>query len=469
VDRRARGKAAFRSCNPSAYEGPPRHGFTRRDFLKVTGTAGATILLGQPALSARASSFKTLPDAFAAARFDPGADGAFTAVFCADTHYGHGDPNQILPPIIKEVNAMAPKPAFFAVNGDLICAASLSFGHVPNEAQKKQAIAEFRLFKEHLGAPDPSIPVKLTLGNHDTNPSEDEPVLFHTVFPDRPEFYSFDVKGIHFTCLNGGSSGYIDPEQREWFRGDVKQNHKPRATLVVVCHQPSIGSVVAERGITETIRDALSNASGRLWFIGGHIHANRDRRFQLRRSTISEITVTTANPAIWGSEKPGYWIYGFAAGKMAVRVFRKLGDKSRYELAPLPVTARPQPIRLPFEGQRGILWKVMVGEGDKPYLVEAKAAWCQNYWHYNRRLMYKFPLSLAGGKALRFGLLERASGREPRKYFVSPDGNNWREVKSVKRDKNSLTTFPIPADCRKAGKLAVRIERCAVSGFALMR
>src|SRR5439155_19798324 len=98
-------------------------------------------------------------------------------------------------PLLQEVNALDPRPAFFGIAGYLILKASLSFGQVPDEKQKHEALGEFRAFKEHLRLVDAHIPVYLALGNHDTYPGEGEPALFHAVFPDLPEYQVVTVQG----------------------------------------------------------------------------------------------------------------------------------------------------------------------------------------------------------------------------------------------------------------------------------
>jgi len=447
-------------------------GVTRRELVRWLLAAGAAVgrsVVGVgEALGGPSYPFKTLGEAMASAGFDPRRAASFTAAFAADVHYGHGDPERLLPPIAAEVKAMEPPPAFFGVVGDLICSASLSFGQVPGAPQKQKAIEEFKLVRKHLSLFEPRVPVKLALGNHDTYPGEDEPKLFHTVFPEHPEYHAFTIQGVHFVFLNGGSSGLLDAEQMAWFKADVAKHHKRGATLMVVVHQPSLGSVVAERGIPAAMRHALSECEGDLWMIAGHAHRNHDACFKLPKAVIVQATVTAGNPAIWGSEHPGYWVYCFREGKLVARIYKRLGQG--YRVASPPPLARAAPIRLPFEGRTDVLWKVLVGEGDEPYRVETKAAWCLNYWHYNRHLVYAFPLSLAGGQARRFALLERPSGRKPRKYLTSPDGKAWHEVAAEQLEREgSFTSFAIPKDCLAAGRLFVRIEQCVVSGFALTR
>jgi hypothetical protein len=121
---------------------------------------------------------------------------------------------------------------------------------------------------------------------------------------------------------------------------------------------------------------------------------------------------------------------------------------------------------LPFENRPDILWKILVGEGDEPYRVETQADWCLNYWAYGKRLVYRFPLKLAAGRAKRCVILDEPSGKEPTKYFLSPDGKTWEEAARIERD-GSETSIPISQACLTAGTLVIRLEGCAVSGFAL--
>jgi hypothetical protein len=438
----------------------------RRDFLKrsgglcLSGVAGVA-LKAEPS---QAYPFSTLEEALASVGFDASKKDSFTTIWTADTHYGIGDPENILPPIMTEVRAMKTPPKFFAIAGDLICRASLSFGQVPGEKQKAEAIAEFKVLKRHVDAIEQHVPVKLALGNHDTHPEEDAPELFHAVFPERPEYHAFEIAGVPFIFLNGGSCGNMDEEQRTWFRDEVKRRHKPGATLMVICHQPSLGSVTNERGVPAAFREALNEAKGDLWLIGGHQHHNHDQAYRLPKGIITQATITTGNPGTWGTERPGYWIYAFSGGKLVARVFRRLGQG--YAVARPPTTQNATLIRLPFENRDDLLWHVLVGEGDRPYLIDAQAKLCQNYWHYTKSLTYRFPLTLGHGKARRLAVLEtHVGGKQPRKYFASADGGQWDEITQLERD-GAFTRFPIPANCFDSGSIHIRLEQCTVSGFA---
>ncbi|MCF6283987.1 MAG: metallophosphoesterase [Candidatus Hydrogenedentes bacterium] len=437
----------------------------RRTFLK--GSAGSALAMaGLPNILQAAPAYphSTLKAAFATAHFDPSAPDSFTTIWTADTHYGFGEGAEILPVVWEEVRRMDHAPAFFAVAGDLICKASNHFGQVPGEKQREEAWEEFRAIKTHVDRIEEHIPVKLTLGNHDTHPAEDRPELFHDVFPDRPEYHAFEVKGVPFIFLNGGSCGNPDKEQRNWFRREVEARFDPERSLVTVCHQPSLGRVTNERGVTKAFRHALSDVDGDVWMIGGHHHKNEDQCFQLPQSIITQATITTANPIAWGTEHPGYWIYGFSKGKLAVRVFRRIGQG--YAVTNTPPKLQPKPLRLPFE-DTDTLWKVLVGEGDDAYRVTTNAQWCQNYWYYTKELVYEFPLSLAENKARRLAVLNSPESDKTPIYQLSPDGTQWTDVELPER-KGSMTSLPIPDACIASGAIHVRLRYCAVSGFALL-
>ena len=97
---------------------------------------------------------------------------------------------------------------------------------------------------------------------------------------------------------------------------------------------------------------------------------------------------------------------------------------------------------------------------------EHAVAWHQNYWYYTRSLTYRFPLKLGANKARRIAVLETPVGPKPRKYFASADGERWEEITHPARDQE-FTHFPIPAACLDKGVVYIRLEQCAVSGFAL--
>lgn len=130
----------------------------RRTFLQNTLLGSGLALAGMQAHDTRGSArsaypFPTLSEAMEAAHFDPRAADSFTVVWAADIHYGVGNPQEILPPILHEIHRMSPPPAFFGIVGDLIMKASLHFGQIPDRQQRPAGGTAARLAAQH-GQPD---------------------------------------------------------------------------------------------------------------------------------------------------------------------------------------------------------------------------------------------------------------------------------------------------------------------------
>lgn len=448
---------------------------TRRHFIRqgCIGIAGAALLPGERLFAAIAQERRTaatLDEAYRILGFDSTAAGAFTVVWLADIHYGVGEAEEIVPPLLAEFRRMNPRPAFIGVIGDLVQTASLRFGWVPDSAERRKAIAEFRAFKPHFDELATLAPVKLTLGNHDTYPGEDDLGLFRSVFGSVPVTHAFDMKGVAFIVLNGGNCGLLGEAQQAWFRESVKNVHRPGGTLITAVHQPSLGRVVRERGISQAVRDACADVQGDLWLVGGHEHHNGDSRFRLPHGqTIAQAKITAGNPIIWGTERPGYWVWCFKGGRLAGRIFRRLEDGAGFAIAPAEAAGNAAPLLLPFEERDDVLWKVLVGEGDEPYRRMSKAAWCLNYWANADHLEYEFPLSLGRGLARRCAvLIDPQAGRgKTVRLAVSGNGRDWHDVE-VPSPAESCVVFDIPQACFDSGKVCLRMENCAVSGFAFV-
>jgi hypothetical protein len=99
--------------------------WNRRQFVRsLVGSAAAGDLGRLPASTAaeREYRFSTLQEAERAAGFDPHASETFHVVWAADVHYGIGSGDKILPPLLREMHALEPRPAFFGIAGDLTLA-----------------------------------------------------------------------------------------------------------------------------------------------------------------------------------------------------------------------------------------------------------------------------------------------------------------------------------------------------------
>lgn len=415
-------------------------------------------------------AFATLGEAFQGAGFDADAPGTATFVLTADSHYDAKEKRlAVIRPVIDEINAMAVAPAFFAIVGDLIVNGSTSFGQAPGEAQKETARDEFRALQKDLESLRPEVKTHLVLGNHDTYPYERGAELFRSVFAEREPYGSLDVAGLHVVTLNGGHSGVIGPEQSRWLARDVA-GRGGEGEVVLLVHQPALGSVVNERGIAPAVRQAFSGHRGPVRLVGGHAHRNSSVVFRLPNTTIVQHTITTCNGEVWGSEKPGYWVYCVRDGRVVARIFRRLGQGCRVD--PEPDLNRAREMRVPFQDRDDLPWRLLIGEDDdRKYLVTGQGGDCETYWFYVRTLVYRLPLTECGFDAATFAVLASlGSGDKLAKVEVSPDGEAWEQL-TIPAARESVYTFSIPESCRQARDLQVKIIRDAMSpvvaGFAL--
>jgi predicted MPP superfamily phosphohydrolase len=416
--------------------------------------------------------YRSLSEAFQYLKFDPAQDGSTFFVVTADVHYGSAGDGMLA--TIREVNKMDPLPAFFCVNGDLILSGSLYFGNIPDEKQRDKANQEFKAFKAVADQLHPDIPLKLTLGNHDTSPKEVDPLMFWKVYPGYPPYQSFDIGNIHFTLLNGHSTGYIDHTQLEWLKADVKKI-PGNQTVVILVHQPSMSHRVRERGIPAAVAEAFDGHKGNLWLIGGHEHHNLQMVFQLENTKLIEHHITCGTMNIWGGpEKPGYWIYCLRHGQVVGRIFRQRFKGYRHQI--LPDLTQAEQVPMPFDHLKNIAWKLMVGDGDRDFLIHAQAGDCLNYWAYVKDLIYRFPLSETGNKCNFLAMLvayDAQNIQKPGQYFISADQKDWMELTIYNND-NALydvLMFSIPERYRTLKNIYFRFEpggEAMVGGFALL-
>ncbi len=146
------------------------------------------------------------------------------------------------------------------------------------------------------------------LGNHDMDGgfSRDQARGFWKM---PSNYYSFDKKGIHFIVLDGndpnpkpfsGYNRYIDKEQQEWLKTDLKNTDKP---TVVFSHQTleleETGGIANFKEVQDILEAANKNAGFQkvLCCLSGHHHTD----FMARINTIYYVQINSASY---------YWVGG---------------------------------------------------------------------------------------------------------------------------------------------------------------
>ncbi|MBT3377439.1 MAG: hypothetical protein HN742_34450 [Lentisphaerae bacterium] len=447
---------------------------TRLSFAStVTLCASISAFFGVPASHAAEPTYPHQDARAAAAEFgfDATAPGCAWFMACTDSHVAFPKSPEFPRYVIDDANAMSPSPAFLAITGDMICSASLSFGHRPNAAQKKTAIKEFEALRDGLQQLKPGIPVRFAPGNHDTYPGEVDLALLRSVFPEAKPYSTEVLAGVHLFFLNGASSGDLDEKQQEWLGGKAGQL-LPEAQAILFVHQPALGSVVNERGIGAAVSRAFADHRGLMWLLAGHVHSNRDSVFQLANTTIVQTSMATCSPHYWGgSQKPGYWIYCLDNGVVKGRIYRR--HPHGYRTMALPDRSRPRPIPVPFSGLTPVIRTIFVGQGDREFLRTARAADVTTWWGYIKDLSYAFPSTLFETPPARLAVLASLSHnhKDPKRQghlFLSPDGETWQEVSLSSPSKGSYV-ISLPADIQAADAIHVRITGSGnLGGFAFL-
>jgi len=423
--------------------------FKRRDFIRFG--AGALAACGLP--SAALAADGDWKAAFAALGFDPEAPGcscfAVTSDIHAVRHHEH------LAEHVAFWNAMRPRPVFVAALGDFGHVNS-SFGHRPTkEEAAKNASAQFGAVRDILSQGlDPAIRRVYVVGNHDTYLGEDDRALWRAHFPDQPPYCAFDACGIRFLKWDGGVDGIIDAKQEAWIRAAVAST--PASTpLVVLVHQPSVGSCGMERDIGRVAKTALAGRAGLTWLLGGHAHGNALALWDLPGGGRLAVATHTMDAS-------GWWLYGVRNGAIVARLFKPEGKAFACGSDAAKLRSRGE-IPLAYQGRTDVAWNVFVGSPEERAcrVKFEKTADNGGWLFYVGTTHHRFPKAKVAPRATRFAILGNLIGkrktREPAKLFLSADGAAWTEVKrsAVRRDVNE---FPIPAGLVGAETLHARYE-----------
>lgn len=414
----------------------------RRQF--VGGLAG-TVAFGclRTAFAAVPQDWKA---AFRSVGFDPSAPGCGVFVLSGDVHV----PNYSnrLAATIDAWNAMEPKPAFAMMLGDNVSYVSQEFGHKPrNDKEWKMAADAIAAFDTETARLRTDIPLKLVIGNHDSYPGEKDAAFFcsHVRGGMKP-YYSFDALGLRFIVWNGGNDGSIDAAQLDWILKVVAGT--PKEMQICVCvHQPSVGAIGMERGISEAVQKAFAGRTGEDWLLAGHIHANRFRKFRLSSSTLVEAAHT--------GNKDGTWIYGVRDGRIVARVLCATDRAPAVGDMPADIASEGR-LRVAFDGFDDVRAKVFIGDANERAWRQdiGKTADSGSWFIYLDRIRHAFPLAQIAPGAKEILILGWLDGNlkthEPEHFRLSSDGRNWTEVKPLAAAQDGVVRFPIPKALRQA-------------------
>lgn len=415
-----------------------------RPLLDPAGEALLNAALSTMGLSDPGFPYPTLDAAYVAAGFDPNAEGAAVFVATADVHYGLNDGTGVLP-MVNTMNAMTPMPDFFTIIGDMITHASPGHGVIPTAGDRLLAVQEYQDLKAHLDVLNPLIPVHLAMGNHDQAPGRSEPTEFRSVFPDHPLHHAFDVEGVHIIKLNSWTDAYLDEDQQAWLNTEVASLPSNK-TVVVLVHQPALGSLVMERGVGIAVAEAFAEHTGPVWLIAGHHHLNRTVVYQLPHTTVVQATIATGGVGIWGSaEAPGYWVYCLQDGEVFARIYRKLN--AGYRIDPEPNYSTAAPLPLPWQGVQDVRWTLSIGQGEQTNYVSHTGGRLNTTWWYNvQEVTYRLPRAAVSEGVNRVAVLAGipTSVLASQQFYLSSGGTNWTHIEQVRRDHSAHYLLDIP-------------------------
>ena len=446
---------------------------TRRDFLRGAGAFGCLATGGCVGFSVVGAD-GDWKAAFRRAGFDPDAPGASFFVVTSDVHVGQNGESSCERHLAEHVrywNAMNPKPKLLAALGDF-ADLNLYFGHRPAPAEAASvADREYPKFKAIMSGLDRAIKKVYLVGNHDTYPGEDDRALWKKHFPDQPPYCAFEECGINFLKLDGGGDGAFSEEQERWIMDTSAKLPRDRQAVILV-HQPSVGSIAAEREIGRVVKAAFGNRPGTSWLLGGHEHRNRFKRWYLSGG---ELAVATHC-----KDEDGWWAYGVKDGRIVARIF--FSEKTgAFEEAPRSaLTPSSGHIPTGLDGVEGVLWSAFVGSPEERECRVAVENTGDNgsWFYYVGRLHYRFPLAAKVAGATRLLLLGKQYGKRFKwnaaPVFLSADEKSWTQVKRIRCD-GDINIYEIPPALQTARTLSMRYEAFGmdcddcVAGFALLR
>jgi len=388
-------------------------------------------------------------------------------VATADIHYTvdqNHDQNRAFRFLIQELNTLPEDllPDHLMILGDCICNLSPCFSYGPN---LPQALKEYANLHEDLATLNPKIPVRTIAGNHDTPPFDEESEIYCREMKTAP-YYHYECAGLPILALDGGHDGFLGKKQRAWLKEETEKLN-PEQNVAFLIHQPM--SFTNERGLAETLPDALKNQTGEVYVLAGHNHCDATAYFQLPKTAITEWTHIRAGGAGFKSNVgPSWWVYCVEEGRITGRIQRCMDGRIVAQAVAAPNGKNLRPIIAPFSRvQEKCLVRALLGEDETYELVTCKGGNCGSYFFYLKSATFKIhvPSGVKPGKMAVLGNLNSGFNGTPkpgvdqkRHISLSSDGENWEEVPFGERTKDFLYWLEIPAKFQTVPELYVRMD-----------
>ena len=438
----------------------------RRHFLQLC--AAFPCALSIPVYADDAVSFAAgLQKAFDALDFQPEKGKREFFVTAADIHYTEDqnhDQNRAFRFLIHELNTLPEDllPDHLMVLGDCICSMSPCFSYGPNVPK---ALKEYANLHEDLAVLNPKIPVRVIAGNHDTPPFDEESEVFCREMK-TPPYYRYECAGLPILALDGGHDGFLGKKQRAWLKEETAKL-QPERNVAILIHQPM--GFTNERGLAETLPDALKNQTGEVYVLAGHEHHDATAYFQLPKTRLTQWThIRTGGAGFSSHGGPSWWVYCVEDGRITARIQRCMDGQIVAHRIVAPDEKSLRPIIAPFsQVQEKCVVRALLGEDETYELVTCKGGNCGSYFFYLKSATFKIhvPAGANPSKMAVLGNLNSGFNGTPkpevdrkRHVFLSSDGENWDEVPFGERTKDFLYWLEIPEKFRSVTDLFVRVD-----------
>jgi hypothetical protein len=391
--------------------------------------------------------FTNLSDAYTTIGFDPTASSNKVVVMASDVHmelYKSTHTTSLHAALIREVNAMVPRPAKLLFLGD----AASTISDIPGMPVQMgwrlpYGTNEYLLFLAALNTLTnvPREDILWIAGNHDQMPFETDAELWQS-FMKMPPYQTFDLCGTRFFLMNGGNYGRPSLPQQEWLKAQVASTSRTQEVAVMIHEPPFPGSIIF-RGNALMLREAFQDWECRWWTFSGHVHCQDVGVWGIGRSNLCQITIATACTNVFN----GFWHdTGFQVVCMSNGIVARISyhyDTQTYQVDPSPEWNHPKEYYSGFQTTEGALWRRFKSHSLLPELVWTNSYDSWDWLIYAKDVQIALPLSNHLNKATHFLLFGGPFGYQG-KFFFSADRTNWAEA-SIPWPSNNVYRVPIPA------------------------